>query len=272
VAIGVSTAAIKHRVAVRRLRRVDECVYAIGHRLTAQGRCMSAVLGSARGAVLSHRSAAAAWDLRQWPAGPVEVTVPRLGARSRPGVVVHGTRHLDQDELTVRDGIPCTTVARTLVDLAAVALPREMKRALEQSLVLHLYDGRAMEAVLSRSNGRRGVKVLRRLLTDLHEPAPTNRELERRLLDLIRDANLPLPAVNAHIGEHQVDFHWPEHRLVVETDGHTYHSNPIALARDRRRDLDLELSGWHVLRLGWRQVVHEPGRVKSLLAVRLTAR
>jgi very-short-patch-repair endonuclease len=97
------------------------------------------------------------------------------------------------------------------------------------------------------------------------DPPPVNRELERRFLSLVRRAGLPLPVVNAYIGEHQVDCQWPTHRLVVETDSRAFHSSAIAFQRDRRRDLDLELAGWHVLRVGWRQVVDEPRRVAELV-------
>ncbi len=76
--------------------------------------------------------------------------------------------------------------------------------------------------------------------------------------------------MNAYIGEHQVDFHWPARRLVVETDGRAFHDSASAFDRDRRRDFDLELAGWHVLRVAWRQVVHDPGRVTALLRAYLT--
>ena len=197
----------------------------------------------------------------------MHVTTVRRGARSRRGVTVHETRSLDQDEQTIRDGIPCTTVARTLVDVAANGTRPEVARLLEQASRLNLLEMNAF----SRYQGRRGMALLRPLLAHLaDEPAPTASELERLLLALVRRAGLPLPAVNAHIGEHQVDFHWPDHRLVVETDGAAHHGFPAAFARDRRRDLDLELAGWHVLRLGWRQVVHEPARVMRLLRTHLS--
>ena len=144
---------------------------------------------------------------------------------------------------------------------------------LEQAVILGLFDRAAMDAQLMRSNGRRGIKMLQRLLADLpDDPAPVASELERRFYALVRRAGLPLPVVNGHIGAYQVDFHWPKQRLAVETDGRTNHDNPIAFARDRRRDLDLELAGWHVLRFGWREVVGDPGAVVKLLTAHLTER
>jgi very-short-patch-repair endonuclease len=76
---------------------------------------------------------------------------------------------------------------------------------------------------------------------------------------------LPLPVVNAIVAGHEVDFHWPAYRLVVETDGGGTHTTAIAFERDRRRDLHLELAGWHVIRLSWRQVLEQPESVIALL-------
>ena len=172
----------------------------------------------------------------------------------------------------MRAQIPSTTVARTLVDLAGVEQPRRLRRALEQSLVLRVFDLRAMEAVLDRAHGRRGTGTLRRLLAEIaDEPPFTNSELERRFLELLRQAGLPLPVLNGLIAGYEVDFHWPAHRLVVETDGRATHGHAMAFQSDRRRDLELELAGWHVLRITWRQVVHEPERVAALLRSRLAS-
>ncbi len=229
---------------------------------------MAAVLACRAGAVSSHRSAAALWDLRQWPAR-VEVTAP-AGAHIDAPFTIHQSRHLPPSEVTVKDGIPCTTPARTLVDLAAVD-PRGLERVLEQSLVVGVFDLTALDAVLVRSQGRRGVAELRRLVARLREPAPVNSELERRFLALVRAAGLPAPGVNEMVEGHRVDFNWRAHGLIVETDGRVTHDNPIALARDRARDLDLDLAGWHVRRIGWHQVVDEPHRVTAMLRRHLMA-
>jgi very-short-patch-repair endonuclease len=108
--------------------------------------------------------------------------------------------------------------------------------------------------------------LLRQLLAQLPDEVPAfASELERRFYLLVRRARLPLPVVNGHVGLYQVDFHWPAQRLVVETDGRAFHEDPVAFRRDCRRDLDLELAGWHVLRFGWHDVVDEPDRVVALL-------
>jgi hypothetical protein len=266
LAIGMGGAAVRHRLALDRLRRVHPGVYAVGHQpLTSSARHRAALLAGGDRCVLSHRSAAAALELARWP-GTVELTTTSRHRRHLNGVCVHATRSLLRRDVTHADGLRCTSVARTLVDLAAVATTRELRRVLEQSLTLHLFDRNAVDDVLARSNGRRGLARLRKLMAEVpDEPAPAASELERRFLDLVRGAGLPLPAVNGHIGAHQVDFQWPDHRLVVETDGRAHHTGPVAFRRDRHRDVDLELAGYHVLRIGWREVVHEPERVVALV-------
>jgi very-short-patch-repair endonuclease len=145
-----------------------------------------------------------------------------------------------------------------------------LDRAVEQSMILQLYDDTALLAVLERAGGRRGAAALRSLIEDLpDEPVRARSELERRFLDLVRAAGLPAPIVNALVCGYEVDFHWPRQRLIVETDGRSVHGTPIAFDRDRRRDLDLELTGWHVLRLSWRQVVESPEHVTAALRRRL---
>jgi very-short-patch-repair endonuclease len=271
-AMGFSKGAVQHRLAMRRMRRVHAGVYAVGHqRLTARGRHLAALLACGDGAALCRWSSAAVWDLGRWPA-KVSVLVPSRYHRHLRGVIVHGTRSLDVPDVAVHEGFRCTSVARTLVDLAAVATPTQLERMLEQSLTLNVFDRSAFDEMLARSAGRRGIARLRRLIARLaDEPVPVRSELERRFLALVRNASLPLPVVNGYIGEHQVDFHWPDHRLVVETDGRAFHDSPSAFVRDRRRDLDLELAGWHVLRFGWRQVLEEPERIAALLRTCSTA-
>jgi hypothetical protein len=266
-----SKAQIDHRLATRHLHRVHSGVYAVGHSLLSmEGRYMAAVLACGDDALLSHRSAAALWGLRPVPGGRIEVTTPHRGRRSRNGITVHATRSLAPGDTAVCSGIPCTSVARTLLDLAAVLSPRALDRALDQSCVLRLYDQGAVEAVLERGRGRRGARMLRRHVARLaDEPAPTRSELERRFLELVRDAGFPEPLVNGLVAGYEVDFSWQAQRLVVETDGRSTHDTPYAFERDRERDLELERTGWHVVRVSWRQLVERPDRVSAMLRRRL---
>jgi very-short-patch-repair endonuclease len=210
------------------------------------------------------------WGLRPSASRRVEVTVPRRGSRRRPGLVIHAARQLPATQTSVHAGVPCTSAARTLLDLAGSVDSAALERALERSVVLRLFDGSEMEATLACAHGRRGALTLRRLLADVADDPPAVRsELERRFLRLVRRARLPDPLVNGWIAGHEVDFHWPAQRLVVETDGRATHGHAAAFERDRRRDLDLELAGWSVMRITWRQVTTEPQRVSAALRSRL---
>jgi hypothetical protein len=267
-ALGVSESAVHKRAATRRLHRVHRGVYSVGHPLlTSHGCWMAAVLACGPDAAISHRSAAALWDLRPDNRRRVDVTVPRLKARQRAGIDVHTSGTLLAADLTARDGIACTTVSRTLLDLADVLDRRGIERAVEQAEVLRLFDARAVEEVLARAAGRRGAGVLEAVLAVFENPALTASELEERFLGLCRAAGVPRPEVNAWLplggGMVKVDFLWRSKRLVVETDGHAFHHTRGAFERDRRRDQRLLLAGYEVLRFTWRQVTGEPDIVAA---------
>jgi REase_MTES_1575 len=271
VAAGVGREAIRHRLATSRLHLTYPTVYAVGHPLLSlHGRYLAAVLACGDHAVLSHRDAATLLDLLPVGSGAIEVTTIRRGRRSLRGIKLHSSRSLPPDEITTCEGIPCTTVARTLVDLAGCVPPRRLRQTLEQALVLRVFDLAATTVALGRARGRRGTAALRRLLAEVaDEPPLTRRELERLFRELVREAGLPLPVVNGLVAGYEVDFHWPAHRLIVETDGRAFHAHALAFDDDRQRDLDLELAGWHVLRVTWRHVLQEPERVVALLRSRL---
>lgn len=271
VAAGASRRAIAYRIDRKRLHRIHPAVYAVGHPgLLPYARYMAAVLACGPSTVLSHRHAASLLGLLTSGSRRIEVTTTRLGAKHRAGIVVHRTRSLPADEITTRERIPVTTFARTLVDLAGCEPERRLRRALEQSLVTRLFDLRAMTAALERAQGRAGTRTLRNLVAQLtDEPPFTRSELERRFLELIRKAGLPFPVVNGLVLTYEVDFHWPQACLVVEADSRAFHAHALAFQEDRRRDMEIELAGWHVLRLTWRQVLDEPHRVATLLKARL---
>jgi hypothetical protein len=186
-AAGVSRRAIDHRLEVCRLRPVHTGVYSVGVRFpTANGRFLAAVLACNSNALLSHRSAAALWDLRGVPNGRIDVTIPRGGSRRRDGIVVHTTRSLHPADVSLRHGMPCTALARTFVDLARMTGKDELNRMLEKSVRLELFDARAMADALSRAGGKPGVRVLTKLLEELSDdPAFTRSKMERRMLTLV---------------------------------------------------------------------------------------
>jgi very-short-patch-repair endonuclease len=232
---------------------------------------LAAVLAYGPSAVLSHRSAAALWGLRRDNRAKTDISLPSRSGRSRPGITVHRSVALTPEDCTREDGIPCTTIARTLVDLAEVLDHRDLERAIEQAEVLRLFDLRAVDEVLARANGRRGAGVLRAVLAGLEQPALTDTELEERFLALCRAASLPRPEVNEWLDIDDLpavkaDFLWRAERLVIETDGWESHGTRQAFERDRRRDERLKLAGYDLLRFTRRRIVADPGGVTRTVA------
>jgi predicted transcriptional regulator of viral defense system len=266
-AIGLTASAVRSRVVSGRLHPIHRGVYAVGQaRLTKHGYWMAAVLAYGPKAVLSHRSAAALWGIRPDNRAKTDVSVPSRSARSRPGIDAHGSLTLTPADCTTEDGIPCTTLPRTLLDLGEVLDHRGLERAIAQAEVLRLFDLRAVEEVLTRANGRRGASVLRAVLADLQEPALTDTELEERFLMLCRAASLPRPEINAWLDIDELpavraDFLWRAERLVIETDGWETHGTRQAFERDRRRDERLKLAGYELLRFTWRRISADPSGV-----------
>lgn len=250
-------------------------VYAVGHGvLRPEGRWLAAVLACGSRAVLSHRSAAALWDLRPATRSTIDVTAPRTRV-GHPGVDLHLSRCLEPHHRTEHKRIPTTTVARTLVDLAGVLATTGIERTWHRAEMLDLLDVQAVQEALSCGRGRRGAGALRSLLAEDRADCITRSELEERLLTLCREADLPLPAVNTRIDAdattYEVDFLWRAQRLVVETDGWGPHHTRDAFEADRRRDAALLVAGLRVVRFTWRQITREPGAVSATLRALLQA-
>jgi very-short-patch-repair endonuclease/predicted transcriptional regulator of viral defense system len=265
VALGLTDHAIVHRVRHGRLHRVQRGVYAVGRpELTRYGRWMAAVLACGPGAALSHESAAALWRIRRDRGEPIEVSV--LGRAPRiPDLAVHRREALRASDLTRCRSIPVTTPTCTLVDLAPRLGRGELERAISEADKLDLVDPEALRAAVAATAPRPGVRILRELL-DRRSFRLTDSELERRFLELARAAGLPPPDTGARLNGYDVDFHWPELGLVVETDGLRYHRTPAQQARDRERDQVHAAAGLTPLRFTHAQVVHEPDRVRATLA------
>jgi hypothetical protein len=269
--LGLSASSVRDRVGTGRLHRLYRGVYAVGHPIVSQkGRWMAAVRACGPGAVLSHRDAAALLDLRRNARARFEVTVPRRSRRSRPGIQIHRPRHLHPDDVTVIDEIPCTTVARTLIDLAEVVGSAEVERAIERAEKLQIFDLRAVQACINRAPSRRGARLVTSLLA-LYRPesAFTRSDLEKAFLAICDAAGIPRPSVNTWVeydgtgGE--IDFVWPDAKVAIEVDGWEDHGNRFAFERDRERDRRLRLDGWRVERFTWRQLFFDPEEVERTL-------
>lgn len=236
---------------------------------------MAAVMACDPEAVLSHRSAAGLWRILPSTRPSIDVAAPNRRGRIPLGIDAHRSGSVRPEDRTAHRGIPCTTIARTLLDLAGVVRERELRGAIAEAEVLGLFDLAAVQDVIAHGRGRRGVARLRLLLSDLDPQAGLAKsELERRFLAFCRQAFLPAPEVNVPIplsgGEVVADFVWRDARLIVETDGLQFHGTRSAFERDRRRDQRLGVAGWRVVRCTWRQVTTDPSELARTLHVLLS--
>jgi hypothetical protein len=265
LACGLRRTGIADRVAKRRLRVLYRGVYAVGHaELRREGHWLAAAWACGAKAVLSHADAAAHWGLMASRGRLIHVTRPSTSGRDPDPkqVRLHRVGTLRAWETTRNDRIPTTTVARTLLDLAPLLRPRAMEDVIAQSARLGLFDLVAARRCLVEHPRQHGAPALRRLLDGLEGvgAADLRSTLEVRFLQLCDDHGLPVPHTNVTLAGFMVDFHWPKSKLVVETDGFTYHSTPSAFEADRARDQHLTLAGYTVVRFTYNQITREPER------------
>jgi predicted transcriptional regulator of viral defense system len=256
LALGLSNRTIERRVAAGQLHRLHRGVFALGHgKVSLQGQWMAAVLAGGEGALLSHRSAGALWGLTRPPRGVFEVSAAR--GRGRPGLVIHECGIAEEDR-AAWNGIPATTVARTLFDLAEVVHEGELEKAFEEADRLGLLKMRALEAVCARGHGRRALCRIRPLIDAARVPETTRSPLEDRFLRFCEEHDLPHPQTNVMVLGQEADAHWLEARLIVESDGWSFHRHRAAFERDRARDAALQAEGYRVLRVTSRRLENEP--------------
>jgi predicted transcriptional regulator of viral defense system len=274
-AMGVSRKVVLGRARSGLLVPLHRGVYAVGHRrLRREGFWMAAVLAVGPEAVLSHRDAAALHDLRPANHERIDVTTP-AERRSARAIRVYGRRRLMPLDLTVVDGIPVTSVARTLVDLADVVSGQQLGKAVAEAERRQLFDLVAVEAALMRTRNRPGggSAALRGVLDDHRRRGIqlTRSELEERFAALVATARLPRPQLNKWIGDLEVDAAWPERRVAVELDGWAFHRDRGSFEQDRVKANRLTARGWTVLRYTHDAVIRRPAEVAAELAAILAA-
>jgi very-short-patch-repair endonuclease len=182
---------------------------------------------------------------------------------------VHEAANLDPVDVRDLDGLRVTSPARTVLDLAAIG-HRSLEAVFAEMLAQRVLRERELEAALTRVGKRPGVVLVRSLL-GANRRGFTRSEAERRLRKLCRAGRLPEPMGNMRIAGWEVDVVWPEHRLVIEVDGYTFHGHRVAFERDRRKDQALMTAGYRVVRVTWRQLVDEPLAVLVVIATALSA-
>jgi predicted transcriptional regulator of viral defense system len=275
--LGLNDQAVAKRVARGRLHRIHQTVYSLTPRvMTERGKFMAAVLACGPDAVLSHRSAAYLWGLVDSCEGPIDVTAPNRRGRSPDGVAAHRDGSLQPIDKTAVHGVPCMSVARTVLDFAGVAPEWEVRKVVAEAEVLGILDKAELRSLLKRSRRRRGVARLRLILDTIHpQTKRTRSELERMFLRMCERASVPEPEVNVWLptpsgARYQADFLWREARLIVETDSRRFHDTDSAFVSDRKRRQQLELARWRVSQCTWEEVEHEPRRlaltVRALIA------
>ena len=266
--LGLGRGAIAHRLAIRRWQRLHNGVYLMGPAPpTPMARARAAIFACGDGAVISHRTAAVLHDLIPADeAAEVHVTVAGRNPGSRKGVIIHRVAELPADERAIRHGLPVTSPARTVCDVASIADRRETERILSEGRFRGVVRDRDLLRAVDRVPTRRGSSVVRALLHAETESGYTRSEAERRMLRLTHAAGLPRPKLNEPLLGYVVDFLWPAERLVVEVDGFGAHGHRQKFESDRRRDQQLVAAGYRVIRVTWLQLRDQPIAVIASIA------
>ena len=242
---GLSDSGISKRVAAGRLHLLYRGVYAVGHRrLSREAQWMAAVLAAGEGAVLSHLAAATHWRIWRRKVTGIDVTVPGQ-RRPRAGFTIHRCRCLDRRDVTIHQGIPITTPARTLVDLASTLTAPQLANVIHEAAFRNRFDEAKTHEAMTRAQGRPLTNLHAALQAHAQGSAGTRSDLEDRFL-----ANWqgPEPRVNTRVHGIEVDLHWPDENLVVEIDG-PGHKRPRTQHEDEQRDRRLQENGMRVVRI-----------------------
>jgi predicted transcriptional regulator of viral defense system/very-short-patch-repair endonuclease len=269
--LGYGRRSVAKAADVGRLHRLHRGVYAVGHRrLTWHGRCMAAVLASYP-SVASHLSAAWLWGLLRSRPDTLHVTSRRT-RRAKRSFVVH-TADLARADLARRDEIPVTSLSRTILDVAVMSRPRTVRRHIQLADDLEVFDLREMDDLLERTKGHRGQAKVRAAL-DLYDEKPvfTRSGLERRFLEVVREAGLSEPAMNLFVEGYEIDAWWEAERFGVELDVFETHGSRLSFEEDRERDDELLLAGIETTRVTGPRLDREPGAVVDAIRRHLARR
>ena len=272
VEIGFGRGEIDRRVRAGWLHRLYRGVYAVGHpTVTAEGQRMAAVLACGPMAVLGFWSAVTHWGHLKTNRAVIDVVVAGR-RRGHKGIRLHCVTHLDPRDVTIRDGIPITTVPRALLDLATVANPRQLRRAVNEAARGGWLGPDTLAEFLERHKGCPGIKAFRQATAALNPGTHrTKSDLEDAFLTLCRKHGLPKPDSNAEVEGFEVDIHFPGTPLIVELDSYEYHRTPAEFDADRRKDAALKRNGYEVLRVSDAWLNSDPEDVAATVRQLLSA-
>jgi len=263
--LGFSKIAIEHRVATGRLHPIARGIYAVGRaELTPHGRWMAAVLACGDDAALSHRSAAELWGIGYEQDKRIDVTIRRRSGIERRGIKVHARAKLPEASVVQRFGIPVTNPVQTLIDIATELKPMRLERAVNEADKLDLVDPETLRTALDGYGGMPGVRTLRTML-DRHTFRLSDSDLEILFRPLALAAGFALPLSKHWLLGYETDFFFPDHDLIVETDGLRYHRTAAQQARAAKRDQKHVAAGFRVLRFTHWQIAHAADEVTGVL-------
>ncbi|MFT3863641.1 MAG: type IV toxin-antitoxin system AbiEi family antitoxin domain-containing protein [Solirubrobacterales bacterium] len=254
-----------------RLHRLHRGVYAVGHEaLSWEGRCLGAVLAN-EPAVASHITAAWIWGLLRTRPGTLHLTASTRRHRKKLVVVHFATLH--PDDMTIVDGIPVTSPARTVLDLAPDESARDLGRLLKRADDAELLDRRRFQALLARAGGHPGrAKFAAALVAYEPETATLRSDLERRFRDLVLAAGLPAPQTNVAVEGYELEAYWEAEGFAVELDVYATHGSPLSFEADRERADDLLLAGIELIRVTDVRLDREPQATIARVAAHLERR
>lgn len=267
LALGVSKKGITTRLATGRLIRVYDDVYAVGHVPGAPvAHAAAAVLACGPGTVLSHGSGAALWAFRKrWPT-PIEVTAP--SKHRRPGIKTHRSATLTKADVTRHLGIPVTSPARTLLDVAATLTDKAFTRAVNEALLSNYLHEADLLALIERCRTHPQATRIEAVIGE----DPSRSWLEDEFRPWLRRFKLPEARFNVLVNGREVDVYFPQERLIVELDGYRVHRGRAAFENDRDRDADMLVNGMPTVRITRRRIrsasAKEAERLRSILDAR----
>ncbi len=255
----------------QRLHRIHRGVYAVGHEAVSwEGRLFAALLAN-EPAVASHKTAAWIWELLRWRPEGFHLTAPTRRHRRKP-IVVHFARLASEDRVVV-EGIPVTSVARTMLDLAPSEPTRRLHQMMDRAEARKTFDLRQLDRLLARAGGHPGrVKLRDALDTFKPEGVVLRSDLERRFRRLVLAAGLPTPQANVVVEGYELDFYWEAEGFAVELDVYATHGSAASFEADRERVDDLLLAGIETIRVTGVRLDREPQATIARVAAHLERR
>jgi very-short-patch-repair endonuclease len=259
--LGYSDGAIERMLASGHLHAWHHSVFAVGHAgLSRHGLCKAAVLFRGEGALVSYQSAVWLWGLEPKLAIPVHVSVPWRG-HAQEALTLHHCPALRAEDATEIEGLPVTSMPRTLLDYASTAKTYRLLRAIDRAERLDLLDPAAVNLITEEVRGHQGSRPLRRAMVDYQEKGFTRSGGEKRMLVALADANVRRPLVNTFVEGYELDFYWEAERFAVELDSWEHHRSRRSFETDRERQEKLAMAGIETIRISGTRLKREPGAV-----------